>query len=136
MGTALPFLAHRKRLVRGRKLGRLCGYMTPWGNRPLLIAGIHFLLSMAVGFLAFAAAWGSGLSDANHGDGGAMVFGILLAILQAPVALIQWLAMHASANGKTGIELPWILPLTALSSVFYGHILAFLIRRLSSRPNL
>jgi hypothetical protein len=72
-----------------------------------------------------------GLSDVYHGDAGLGLFGFLLVVLQAPVALIQWLAIHASPDGKTGLQIPGIVLLAMPSSLIYGYVIAFLFR---SRP--
>jgi len=100
-------------------------------TKAIVIAVIHYFLSFGVAFLGFAVAWGSGLSDASHGDGALWLFGFFLVVLQAPVALIQWMAAHASADGKTGLEIPIILLLAIPSSLFYGYMIAFLFRRKS-----
>jgi hypothetical protein len=97
-------------------------------TKAFVIAVVHYLLSFGVAFLAFAAAWGSGLSDAYHGDASLGLFGFLLVVLQAPVAFIQWLVIHASADGKTGMQIPAILLLAIPSSLIYGYAIAFLFR--------
>ena len=102
-------------------------------TKAFVIALVHYFLSFGVAFLAFAAAWGSGLSDAYHGEGGLGLFGFVLVVLQAPVALIQWIAAHASADGKTGLQIPAILLLAIPSSLLYGYVLAWLFR--SKSPN-
>jgi len=97
-------------------------------SKALVIAVVHYLLSFAVGFLAFAVAWGSALSDVYHGDAGLGLFALLLIVLQAPVALIQWLVIHASADGKTGLHIPGLVLLAMPSSLIYGYVIAFLFR--------
>ena len=97
-------------------------------TKALVIAVVHYLLSFGVAFLTFAAAWGSALSDTYHGDAGLGLFGFLLVILQAPVAFVQWLVIHASADGKTGLQIPTLVLLAIPSSLIYGYVIAFLFR--------
>jgi len=101
-------------------------------TKAFVIAIVHYLLSFGIAFLAFAAAWGSALSDAYHGGAGLGLFGFLLVILQAPVALVQWLAIHASTDGKTGLQLPALVLLAMPSSLIYGYVIASLFR---SKPS-
>jgi hypothetical protein len=106
--------------------------MRSFHTKAFLIGVVHYLLGFGVAFLAFAAAWGSGLSDTDHGDGGSGLFGFILLVLQAPVALVQWLAMRASADGKTGLQIPTLVLLAMPSSLLYGYVIAFLFR---SKPS-
>ena len=89
-----------------------------------LIAIVHYLLSFCVAFLAFAVAWGWGQSDAGLGP-----YGFILVVLQAPVALIQWLVVHWSIDGKTGLEIPALALAAIPSSLIYGYVIALLFRR-------
>src|SRR5262249_1465995 len=57
----------------------------------------------------------------------------LLVILQAPVALIQWLAIHHSADG-TGLQAAALLLLAMPSSLVYGYAIASLLK--SPKPKL
>ena len=92
------------------------------------IAIVHYLVSFGIAFMAFASAWGSGLSDTYQGGSGFGLFGLLAVVLQAPVAIIQWLAIHASPDGKTGLQISTIVLIAIPSSLIYGYILAFLFR--------
>jgi hypothetical protein len=96
--------------------------------KAFVIAIVHYVLSFAVGFLAFAMAWGRALSDAYNGDDRWGLFPVLFVVLQAPVALIQWLAIHWSADGKTGLRLAALVFLGMPSSLLYGYVIAFVSR--------
>ena len=102
-------------------------------SRALACAAVHFLVSVGIFWLAFSAGSGSGLSDSYHGDQGLGFFTFILVILQAPVALIQWLVGHFSSDGKTGLPAAALAVLAMLSSVAYGYVIARLVR--SSRSS-
>jgi hypothetical protein len=104
------------------------------GGKAFIIAIVHYLLSFVVGFLVFAVAWGAALSDSYNGDNGLGFFAILLVVLQAPVALVQWLVVRVSADGKTGLPITTLVFLGMPSSLLYGYVIAFLSRRKPS-PN-
>jgi hypothetical protein len=97
-------------------------------TRAFVISIVHYLLSLGIASSAFTAAWGAAMSDAYHRDDNLGLFSFLLVILQAPVALIQWLVIHSSADGKTGLHIPAIVLLAMLSSLIYGYAVAFLFR--------
>jgi hypothetical protein len=105
--------------------------MTSVHKRAFVIGIIHYVASFGIGFLAFAIAWGTALSDSYHGDSGLGFLTFFLIVLQAPVALIQWLVAHFSADGKTGLQIPAIVLLAMPSSLIYGYGIAILFRRRS-----
>jgi hypothetical protein len=100
--------------------------------KAFVIAIVHYVLSFAVGFLAFAVASGAALSDSYNGDNRWGLFPVLVVILQAPVALVQWLAIHLSADGKTGLRMAALVFLGMPSSLLYGYVIAFVSR---SKPS-
>src|SRR5215204_4866624 len=90
--------------------------------KAFVIAMVHYALSLAVGFLAFAMAWGRALSDSYNGDDRLGLFPVLVVVLQAPVALVQWLAIHFSGDGKTGLRMAALVFLGMPSSLLYGYV--------------
>ena len=102
--------------------------MTTLRKRALTISVVHFFVSLGFAFLALSAGIGSGLSDSYHGDQGLGFFTFILVILQAPVAIIQWLVGHFSSDGKTGLPAGALAVLAMLSSLAYGYIIARFVR--------
>lgn len=56
-------------------------------GRALLTAAGHYILTLVVGVLVFALAWGSGLSDSYTGNSGVIFFAVIFVLLQAPVGV-------------------------------------------------
>ena len=90
---------------------------------------IHFLVTLGLAFLIVAEA-ASGMSDSDQGkpsgEGALIVF---IYIFQAPVAIIQWLAMRFSPSGQTGCNMSTLLLIAAPSSLGYGYLIGNLIKR-------
>jgi len=114
------------------ELGVVRPLMSSVHTKAFAIAVVHYALSFGIAFLAFAVAFGSALSDTYHGDAGPGLLGFVVVALQAPVALVQWLVIRASAVGKTGLQIPALLFLAIPSSLLYGYFIAFLSR---SKPS-
>ena len=92
---------------------------------PFAIA--HFMVTLGLAFMGFVGAYGSGMSDMDHGDRGAGVFTFLLGLWQFPLALIQWAAMAIHKDGR-GLPAGALFPLAALSSLAFGYIVGVLFR--------
>jgi hypothetical protein len=97
--------------------------------RAILFGVSHLGLSMALGFMAFAAAWGSALSDADHGESMAgNLFAYVVMLLQAPIALVHLILVKTSST-QTGLDVSSMLMLATLWSFIVGVIFSQLTRK-------
>jgi hypothetical protein len=97
-------------------------------HRRAVICGVlHFFGTIVLGFMLVGAA-ASGLSDAHQSEPAGLNIVIwLLLILQAPVALAQWIAVKTSHSGGAGLPLAALGLIAFHSSIGYGYLIAFLV---------
>src|SRR5262245_13938282 len=97
----------------------------------LIIATLHFMLSLLLSIVVFAAASGSSLSDSYQIPSPLLkALTSLLLILQAPVALIQWLIINNHSETHTGLGLQYLVLLGAIWSAMLGCLVSALKRKL------
>jgi hypothetical protein len=107
--------------------------MSNFHERAITFGAIHFFATIILGFMLLAGA-ASGLSDAPHGEPvglGVVVF--LVLILQAPVVLAELIAKKMSPSGEVGLELSTLCLLAMFSSLCYGYLIAFLVRKFKNK---
>ena len=97
-------------------------------SRFILFATLHFGASILLGFMVFATGWGSALSDSYSPAPTIGIFSLMLIILQAPVALAQWVLIRIS-NDQTGLGLDSLISLGVLWSLLVGVLFAQLTRK-------
>ena len=101
--------------------------MSKFHERAITYGVIYFFASLILGFMLVAGA-ASGLSDAPHGEpAGLGLVVCLVFVLQAPVALVQWIAMKMSPSGEVGLDMSTLALLALFSSLGYGYLIAFLV---------
>jgi hypothetical protein len=100
-------------------------------RRAIFIAVGHFGLSLGVAFLAFAFAWGAGLSDSYSSNSSLSFFTIILVLLQAPVALVDFAVIHLGSH-RTSLPAEALVLLAVPSSLLYGYVISYLWRTPSS----
>ena len=88
----------------------------------------HFMITLGLAFMGFAAAYGSGMSDMDHGDGGAGGFLFLLGVWQLPVAIIQMVVIAFHKDGS-GLPPGALFLLAAFSSLAFGFVVGVLLWR-------
>jgi hypothetical protein len=75
----------------------------------------------------------SGLSDAPQAEpAGLNIVVLLVLILQAPVALAQWIAVKAS-HGGDGLPFAALCLIAFHSSIGYGYLFAFLLGKVTGK---
>lgn len=91
----------------------------------IIIGAIHFFVSLMLLMMLMAGA-ASGLSDApHHGDSSQGDFlASALAILQAPVALAQWIAIKCHPDTHTGLPIRLLIFFAMIWSVVFGVLAA------------
>jgi len=97
------------------------------------IAIIHFIIAIVVGIIGFISFWGSALSDSyqqSSGDSGAS-----LIFWEAPVALIQWIAIKYHPQTHAGLNLGVLFFLACIWSAVFGWASAALYKKFGGRKN-
>ena len=90
-------------------------------------AGVHFLVSGLIGFVAFAQAWGGALSDSYHEESD--LPNVLLIVLEAPVALIQSIAVRIHSHTHQGLDLASLFLLACVWSISFGWLFASIYKK-------
>jgi hypothetical protein len=102
----------------------------------LVIAAFHFMFSLLLAFTLFVSAWGSSLSDSYQTSSPfSEALTLLLLILQAPVALTQWLIIKNHPQTHTGLEMQYLILLGASWSAALGWLISILRRKIERRKN-
>jgi hypothetical protein len=81
-----------------------------------------------MGLFCFAEAWGTALSDSYNGEPGRLDG--LLYLLEAPVALIQWIVIRCHPQSHTGLGLAGLFLIAVVWSAGFGWISAVLYKHL------
>jgi hypothetical protein len=126
-GIKFPVWKEPGPIVPDVQRGPGCFDRIPTAALASYVAVIHFVVSLVVGFIGFAEAWGGALSDSYHEQSGASES--LLVILDAPVALVQWFAMECHPDHKTGFGLGGLFFMACIWSVVFGWMVATVCKR-------
>jgi hypothetical protein len=96
-------------------------------RRAIFIAAGHLGLSLGVAFLAFAFAWGAGLSDSYSGSANSTLgfFTVVLVLLQVPAALVDFAVIHLNSH-HTSLSAQALVLLAVPSSLLYGYVITYL----------
>jgi hypothetical protein len=95
----------------------------------LKFGAFHFFGTLGLAFLIVAGA-ASGMSDsAQGGSSGEGALMIVAFIFQAPVAIVQWLAIRYSKDGQSGFDIQTLISFALPSSLLYGYLISFFVRK-------
>lgn len=99
-----------------------------------LVAFIHFFICLVIGFIVFTVAFGQGLSDSYQEESPLQsILTLILTVLEAPIALVQWIATKYHPQAHTGLPLSCLVCLGALWSIAFGWLSAMFYRQIKQR---
>lgn len=96
-----------------------------------VIGVAHCIFCCVLGFLAFAGAMGQALSDGPESASSIPnILALIVGILEAPVALIQWAVIKAHPQTNTGLDFQTLFLIACVWSAVFGWISAVLYKKL------